>query len=82
MESESTYKISGSRVYGEGKSYNLTNRVTAIQLYEQLNTLTNIKNTSTNIDTKLDQITKQIIQMKLSINTLQAEIEHLQELMK
>lgn len=77
-----TYKVQGSSVYGAGHRYNLTNKVTAVELCQTLNHLTEIQNTSSNIDKKLDQITKQCIQMKLSINTLHYEIEQLSELVK
>ena len=32
MESESTYRVQGSRVYGNGESYNVTNNITAQKL--------------------------------------------------
>ena len=76
------YKIQGSRVYGNGQSYNCTNKITAETLQNTLNNLTEYRNTSTNIDSKLDEISKQVIQLKLSINILSEEIEHLKEVMK
>ena len=36
-ESESKWNIQGSRVYGNGRSYNCTNKVTAIDLCNLLN---------------------------------------------
>ena len=33
-----TYQIQGSRVYGNGWSYNLTNRADAVHLHQILNT--------------------------------------------
>ena len=77
-----TYKTQGSSVYGNGKRFNVTNNVTAVELCNTLNNLTEIQNTSTNIDKKLDKITRQIIQMKLSINTLDEEVKTLNELIK
>ena len=77
-----TYKCTGSSVYGNGKRFNVTNNVTAIELCNTLNQLIEIQNTSSNIDKKLDQITKQCIQMKLTINTLHYEIERLTELVE
>ena len=76
------YKIQGSRVYGQGLSYNLNNKHDAIQLQHTLNQLAEYKNLSNNIDTKLDTITKQIIQLKLSVNILGEEVEHLKEVLK
>ena len=71
----------GSRVYsnGEGHSYNCTNIATAKQLHE---TLTNYEKTyqlNRNIEEQYDRITKQIIQLKLSIGTLTEEINTLHE---
>ena len=77
-----TYKVQGSSVYGAGHRSNLTNKVTAVELCQTLNHLTEIQNTSSNIDNKLDKITRQIIQMKLSINTLDEEVKTLTELIK
>ena len=71
----------GSRVYsnGEGHSYNCVNIATAKQLHE---TLTNYEKTyqlNRNIEEQYDRITKQIIQLKLSIGTLTEEINTLHE---
>ena len=77
-----TYRVQGSSVYGNGHRYNLTNNVTAVELCNTLNNLTTIQKTNTNIDNKLDKITRQIIQMKLSINTLDEEVKTLKELIK
>lgn len=38
MESESTYRTQASRVYGNGKSFNCTNIITAKELCNLLNT--------------------------------------------
>ena len=77
-----TYKTQGSSVYGNGKRFNVTNKITATELCQTLNHLTTIQKTNTNIDNKLDKITRQIIQMKLSINTLDEEVKTLTELIK
>ena len=77
-----TYKTQGSRVYGDGASYNCTNNITAKELCNKLNNLTEIRNTTQKTEKQLDTITRQIIQMKLSINTLGEEITTLKELMK
>ena len=76
------WKIQGSRVYGNGQSYNCTNKVTAQQLY---NTLTKYHQTTTlnkDIETKYDQITKQLIQIEMSMKILESEIKTLTELVK
>ena len=71
----------GARVYskGKGRSYNCTNIATAKTLHE---TLTNYEKTyqlNRNIEEQYDRITKQIIQLKLSIGTLTEEINTLHE---
>ncbi len=71
----------GSRVYsnGDGKSFNCVNIATAKDLHT---ILTNYENTivlNQNIEQQYDKITKQIIQLKLSIGTLTEEINTLQE---
>lgn len=73
------YRIQGSRVYGNGQSYNLHNKVTAEQLHCTLNRLTETQNLSQNIEQQYDQITKQIIQLKLSVNTLREEVNKLED---
>ena len=71
----------GARVYskGEGKSYNCTNIATAKQLHETLTTYEKTYNLNRNIEEQYDRITKQIIQLKLSIGTLTEEINTLHE---
>lgn len=71
----------GARVYskGEGKSYNCTNIATAKQLHETLTTYEKTYNLNRNIEQQYDKITKQIIQLKLSIGTLTEEINTLHE---
>ena len=81
MESETTYKVNNSRVYGAGWSYNLTNQKDAIKLCETLNHYEEISRLNKNIDKQYDKITKQIIQLKLSVNTLKNEIEQLSEVL-
>ncbi len=56
--SESTYKTQGARVYGNGKSFNCTNIITAKELCNLLNNYEkNITEYST-INTKLTTIEK------------------------
>ena len=71
----------GARVYskGEGKSYNCTNIATAKQLHETLTTYEKTYQLNRNIEEQYDRITKQIIQLKLSIGTLTEEINTLHE---
>ena len=75
----SKWQIQGSRVYGNGQSYTCTNRITAEQLQHTLNHYEEISRLNKNIDKQYDKITKQIIQLKLSIGTLTEEINTLHE---
>ena len=77
--SESTYKIQGSRVYGNGRSFNCTNIATANELCGILNQYETTKKLNTNIEQQYTNITKQLIQIKLSIGTLNEEIHTLEE---
>ena len=71
----------GARVYskGAGKSYNCVNIATAKQLHETLTTYEKTYQLNRNIEEQYDRITKQIIQLKLSIGTLTEEITTLHE---
>ena len=71
----------GARVYskGTGRSYNCTNIATAKQLLETLTNYEKTYNLNRNIEEQYDRITKQIIQLKLSIGTLTEEINTLHE---
>ena len=77
--SESTYKIQGSRVYGNGRSFNCTNIATANELCGILNKYETTKKLNQNIEQQYTNITKQLIQIKLSIGTLNEEIHTLEE---
>ena len=71
----------GARVYskGTGRSYNCTNIATAKQLHQTLTNYEKTYNLNRNIEEQYDRITKQIIQLKLSIGTLTEEINTLHE---
>ena len=72
------WKIQGSRVYGNGQSYNCLNKVTAQQLHNTLNTYHKTHTLNKNIEEQYDNITKQIIQLKLSISILTEEVQTLE----
>ena len=79
--------IQSSRVYtnGEGKSYNLTNRVTANDLHH---TLTNYEKEIEQLqkqiqtDTNLDKIKQQIIALQMDIHNVQADLDKIKELIQ
>ena len=71
----------GARVYsnGAGKSFNCTNIATAKDLHTILTNYEKTYQLNRNIEEQYDRITKQIIQLKLTIGTLTEEINTLQE---
>ena len=77
MESETTYKVNNSRVYGAGWSYNLNNKVDATKLCETLNHYEEISRLNHNIDKQFDKITKELIQVKMSLSILTEDINKL-----
>ena len=79
MSNGPTYKTDGSRVYGDGHSFNCTNIATAKELQGILNEYEAYKKLNNNIQQQYDNITRQIIQIKLSIGTLTEEIHTLEE---
>jgi len=78
------WNIQGSRVYGDGKSFNLNNRITATQLQATLNqyeqTIQHYKEIQTEhneIEAKLDRIQKTIIQLQLTAGIMTEELQKL-----
>ena len=71
----------GARVYsnGAGKSFNCVNIATAKDLHTILTNYEKTYQLNRNIEEQYDRITKQIIQLKLTIGTLTEEINTLQE---
>ena len=76
-ESTETYRIQGSRVYGNGESYNVTNKITAEQLCNTLNKYENTLRLNQNLDKQYDKIQKQLIQVNMTLNILNDEIKNL-----
>lgn len=77
--SESTYTVKGTRVKGQGWSYNLTNQKDAERLCHTLNTYhaTHIRQKQT--EHKIDKITKTLIQLQLTNGILTEELKKLHE---
>lgn len=71
------WKIQGSRVYGNGQSYNCTNRVTAEQLHNTLNTYEKTVKLNKNIEQQFDKLTRQVIQVQMTLKILNDEINNL-----
>ena len=73
------WKIQGSRVYGNGQSYNCTNKITAEQLCNTLNNYENTTRLNKNIDQQYDRIQKQLIQTTMTLKILDEDIKKLKE---
>ena len=80
MNQNQTYKVQGASVYGDGKRFNVTNNVTAVELCNTLNTLIDTTNLYRNTTEQYDKITKQIIQIQLTLGILESEIKNLTEM--
>ena len=76
--SEDLYKCQGSRVYGNGESFNVTNNVTAKTLCNLLNTYDKTSNTTV----QLDKIEKQMVEVKMTLKILEDDINKLYRLVK
>ena len=74
-----TYTITGTRVKGQGYSYNCTSKIDAERLCNTLNTYEQNLQLNKNIEEQFDKITKQLIQIKLSIGILNEDINTLKE---
>lgn len=79
MVNQPKWNIEHSRVYGDGKSFNCTNKITAEQLYNTLTTYENNIKLQENTTQQFHKINTQIIQIRLSIGILQEEITTLKE---
>lgn len=79
-ESKITYQIKGSRVYAEGGgSYNCTNKITATELCQKLNHYETIKKEYQKTTKKLDQITRDIIRMNITLSTVHEELQQIRK---
>ena len=80
--SELTYNRVGSRVYGNGQSYNCTNNVTATELCNTLNKLSDTIELYTNTTAQLEKISKQCVQIQMSVKILEDEVNKLSEMVR
>ena len=78
--SESTeWKIQGSRVYGAGKSFNCTNRVTAKDLQCTLNQYEKDLQLEKDVGKQFDNITRQIIALQMDLSNVQDTVNKIKE---
>ena len=75
------YSIKGSLVkdHIHQRSYNMTSKIDAENLYNTLTTYHQTTTLNQNIEKQYDNITKQIIQLKMSISILTKEVQTLEE---
>ena len=84
-DKKTAYNIQGSRVYGMGWSYNLTNQTDAVHLQNTLNNYeTTINELKTQIrhETNYHEIQYQLNQLETTIHTLKNNINEIKELIK
>lgn len=84
MSESIQWERNGTRVYskGQGHSYNCLNIATAKQLHQTLTTYETTHTLNKNIEQQYDKITKQIIQIQLSLGILTEEIQKLKTTME
>ena len=78
----SEYNREGSRVYGNGQSYNCTNNVTATELCNTLNKLSDTIELYNNTTAQLEKISKQCVQIQMSVKILETEVNKLSEMVR
>ena len=79
MSESNEWQIQDNRVYRNGHSYTCPNIITAKDLQGILNEYETYKQLNTNIEQQYDNITRQLIQIKLNIGTLTEEVQRLEE---
>jgi hypothetical protein len=80
--SNEPYRIKGTRVYGEGQSYNCVNIVTAEQLCSTLNKYYVTKELINETTNQYDKLNRQLVQINMTLKILEDEIQGLTELVK
>jgi hypothetical protein len=80
--SNEPYRVQGSRVYGEGQSYNCLNKVTAENLCQTLNKYYVTKELINETTNQYDKLNKQLVQINMTLKILENEINTLSELVK
>ena len=79
-ESTIKWKIQGSRVFGDGKSFNCTNIATAKDLYNTLSFYEQNINIEKNISKQYDHLIKQIITLQKDLTIIQEDLTKLKEI--
>ena len=76
------WSIQGSRVFGDGKSFNCTNVVTATQLHNTLTQYEHDLNLEQNITTQYETLTKQIIALQMDLSNVQDTVNKIKEVVQ
>ena len=73
------WSIQGSRVYGNGRSFNCTNNITATQLQNILNQYEKDLQLQKDIGKQFDNITRQIIALQMDLSNVQDTVNKIKE---
>ena len=79
------WKITGTRVHGDGKSYNCINKVTAKELHCILNgyeTRITEQQAEIQTNTNLTKIRQQLIALQMDITQIQNDLNKIKELIQ
>lgn len=74
-----------SRVYGQGQSYNLTNKITATELHQ---TLTQYENTIQNLQKQIQhekqhqKLQQHIIALQMDLKVVQNDLDKIKEILQ
>ena len=71
------WKLTDNRVHRHGQSYNCTNKITAEQLHNTLTTYEKTVQLNKNIEQQFDKLTRQVIQVQMTLKILDDEINNL-----
>ena len=82
MMNNSIYKVQGSRVYGDGNSFNCTNHITATELCQKLNELEKCKKEYHDIEQKLDNVTRSIIGLQMTMGIMNEKLTSINEVLQ
>ena len=75
----SEYQVQNTRVFGNGKSFNCLNKVTANELCNLLNTYEKTSVEYHQIEDKLDKVQRTIISLQMSVSIISDELEKIHQ---
>ena len=80
--SEQIWKTKGSRVYGDGQSYNCINVVTAERLCNTLNKYYTTHEIINQTSEHYEKLNKQLVQINMTLGILTEELHTLNQMVK